>query len=470
MPLTNDALTPLHLALNTARPTVRALLASQASGDLDSPEVLTLLDALPLPYVAEGVGLPLWRPVSPQALALCLLWAAQAGVNVVGAWPDVAQLTNEASSPLAVYMDVSALNACVAHDVDDLVITTQTGMSLGELQHLLYQQGQWLPWDAPPQALLSELLMTLAPTLAQGLKRGLPESVLGLTVALANGTLAKCGGKVVKNVTGYDLQKFYLGTRYQLAHPTQVSLRLMAYPQQATWCVVQAPTLASLQAFTQQVLALPSVTLSALNTLPAHHAQALGLPLVDADNLPSDAWCGYVRVMGLPTLVSPALEQLGKWADAHGLLHTTQPSQHPLHTDTVAQTLGQWACPWRATTSPFSLNTTLVALMACPFGAEITTLEAMQAHWPVAPTVVQVQPASAWVVLVWPAETLTTTAAEAWQTLHQHAHQHDAVLTALHAPPQLAKAVGQWQHPTDSALTALNTQLKHQFDPKGCLL
>jgi FAD/FMN-containing dehydrogenase len=445
------------------------LLASQASSEVDTPSLLTLFDDLPLPHVAEGANLPQWRPALPQALALSLLWAAEAGVNVVGCWPDVAHLAADASPPLAVYIDSSALNACVAHDVDDLVITTQTGMSLGELQHLLYQQGQWLPWDAPPQALLSELLMTLAPTLAQGLKRGLPESVLGLTMALANGALAKCGGKVVKNVTGYDLQKFYLGTRYQLAHPTQVALRLMAYPQQATWCVVQAPNLASLQAFAQQVLALPSVTLSAFNTLPALHAQALGLPVAQADKLTPQVWCGYIRVMGLPTLVVPALAQLGQWAEAHGLLHVSQPSQHPLSSDTVAQTLGQWAAPWRATTSPFPLTTALVALLACPFGAEITTLEAMQAHWPAEPTLVQVQPASAWVVLAWSAETLASTLPEAWQSLHQVAHLHDAVLTALHTPPPLAKAVGQWQHPIDSTLEALNTQLKHQFDPEGCL-
>ena len=103
-------------------------------------------------------------------------------------------------------VDVSAFNRIVEYHPEDMTVTVEAGVPLAHLQEHLRAHNQWLPVD-PPRAMN---VGTLISTNASGPRRygygTIREYLIGLTVVLADGRLVKSGGKVVKNVAGYDLQ------------------------------------------------------------------------------------------------------------------------------------------------------------------------------------------------------------------------------------------------------------------------
>jgi glycolate oxidase FAD binding subunit len=104
-------------------------------------------------------------------------------------------------------------------------------MRLGALQAALRERGQRLSLDPPGDPTLEECVLDdLSGPLRHrfGTMRDL---VIGITVTLADGTRASAGGKVVKNVAGYDLGKLFCGSRGRLGRVDQVALRLHPLPQ-----------------------------------------------------------------------------------------------------------------------------------------------------------------------------------------------------------------------------------------------
>jgi glycolate oxidase FAD binding subunit len=103
------------------------------------------------------------------------------------------------------------LDRVLEYEPADLTLTVEAGITMGKLQALLAERGQFLPIDAPPDATAGGVLAAGA----SGPSRhayGLPRDwLIGCRLALADGTLIKAGGRVVKNVAGYDMQKLAVG-------------------------------------------------------------------------------------------------------------------------------------------------------------------------------------------------------------------------------------------------------------------
>src|SRR5438552_3360089 len=95
-----------------------------------------------------------------------------------------------------------------------MTVTVETGLTLAALQARLAERGQWLPIDPPnPQtATLADILNANGSGPHRFGFGTIREHLLGLTVALADGRLIHSGGKVVKNVAGYDLCKLFVGS------------------------------------------------------------------------------------------------------------------------------------------------------------------------------------------------------------------------------------------------------------------
>jgi len=126
-----------------------------------------------------------------------------------------------------------------AHYADDLVVTVSANMSYGELQSRLAQSQQFLA-IAPPypeQASIGGIIATGITGSMRHRYGAVRDMVLGIEFIRADGVIAKAGGRVVKNVAGYDLMKLLTGSWGTLALITQVSLRL--YPLPTTRCTVQ---------------------------------------------------------------------------------------------------------------------------------------------------------------------------------------------------------------------------------------
>jgi glycolate oxidase FAD binding subunit len=129
--------------------------------------------------------------------------------------------------PADLVIDTGRLADVVEHAAGDLVVTAQAGVALQALNHHVGQAGQWLALD-PPEVGAS--IGGIVATGASGPRRllyGTPRDLLiGITVVLADGTVARSGGKVVKNVAGYDLGKLFTGSFGTLGVIAECTFRL----------------------------------------------------------------------------------------------------------------------------------------------------------------------------------------------------------------------------------------------------
>ena len=121
------------------------------------------------------------------------------------------------------------LNRVIDHAMDDLTITVEAGLPLQNLQNLLAEQGQWLPIDWPRAGAPGSIGGLVARGLAGGLRQrhlGVRDQIIGIGLLRADGTEAHAGGRVVKNVAGYDLMRLLCGSWGSLALITELTLRL----------------------------------------------------------------------------------------------------------------------------------------------------------------------------------------------------------------------------------------------------
>ena len=132
-----------------------------------------------------------------------------------------------------------ALDRVLEHEAGDLTCTVEAGIRLSALQGRLAPAGQRLSLDPPGDPTLGACLAgRLSGPLSH--RFGTPRDlVLGVTLVLGDGTVASSGGKVVKNVAGYDLGKLVCGSEGRLALIARVALRLHPLPAAAATVVVE---------------------------------------------------------------------------------------------------------------------------------------------------------------------------------------------------------------------------------------
>jgi glycolate oxidase FAD binding subunit len=124
-------------------------------------------------------------------------------------------------------VDTRELNRIVEHNTGDLTAVVEAGVTLRELQATFADDDQMLALDPPGEdATIGGIVATGDSGPLRHRYGGPRDLVLGVTVALPDGTVAKAGGKVIKNVAGYDLSKLMAGAYGTLGVVTQVSLRL----------------------------------------------------------------------------------------------------------------------------------------------------------------------------------------------------------------------------------------------------
>jgi glycolate oxidase FAD binding subunit len=137
-------------------------------------------------------------------------------------------------------LTTDGLARILEHEAGDLTCTVESGLRLSELQAALSLHGQRLSLDPPGDPTVGALL---ARNLSGPLRHrfGAPRDlVLGVTLVLADGTIANAGGKVVKNVAGYDLGRLVCGSEGRLALIARASLRLHPLPKAARTLVVES--------------------------------------------------------------------------------------------------------------------------------------------------------------------------------------------------------------------------------------
>ena len=141
-------------------------------------------------------------------------------------------------------LSLSRLNRIVDYDVPNLTITVEAGVTLDELSRVLAAQGNFLPLDAPfAEATVGGVVATNSSGPKRLLYGSARDLTLGVRAVTACGDVVRFGGKVMKNVAGYDMTKLLIGSFGSLGVITEVSFRLLPFPEMEKTLVVTFPSL-----------------------------------------------------------------------------------------------------------------------------------------------------------------------------------------------------------------------------------
>ncbi|HEY6464980.1 MAG TPA: FAD-binding oxidoreductase [Candidatus Acidoferrales bacterium] len=172
-------------------------------------------------------------PSSPEEVLEIVKFAAAEGLALVPCAARTKLGTGMPPQRYDVAVDLSRMDKIAAYDPDDLTLSVEPGVKLCELQRKLNQHGQFLPHGAPFMT-----RATVGGTIASGVEGPLRQMygttrdfVLGMEFVTGDGVAGKSGGRVVKNVTGYDLHKLMIGSLGTLGIMTKINFRTFPAPQ-----------------------------------------------------------------------------------------------------------------------------------------------------------------------------------------------------------------------------------------------
>lgn len=180
------------------------------------------------------------RPTSTEQVSEVLRAAAAHGLRVVPRGRSTKLSWGMPPSAVDVVLDVSALDSVVDHAAGDLIAVTQAGARLADVQETLSAGGQQLAVDEMvPGGSVGGAIAANTSGPRRFVAGTLRDLMIGITVVRADGVVAKAGGRVVKNVAGYDIGKLMIGSLGTLAVVTEAVFRLHPLPQARRW--VTAP-------------------------------------------------------------------------------------------------------------------------------------------------------------------------------------------------------------------------------------
>ena len=210
----------------TAVPAVRSALAAACPAWSDGSSSDAMERVVPS-FVAS--------PSSTAEASALLRVAAAHGLTVVprGAGTGLSWGSPPARCDLVV--DLRSMDQVLEHAAGDLVARVQAGATIGQLTSVLALAGQQLALDAPADATVGGVVAT-GTAGPRRFRYGAPRDLLiGLTVVRADGVVAHSGGKVVKNVAGYDIGKLFSGSQGTLGLITEATFRLHPLPAAVAW-------------------------------------------------------------------------------------------------------------------------------------------------------------------------------------------------------------------------------------------
>jgi glycolate oxidase subunit GlcD len=293
-------------------------------------------------------------PGSIEEACEALLLASAEGWSVVPAgaatWLDVGSTLTSAD----LIISTRRLGRMIEHEPADLVATAEAGLTLRNLNVVLNRNGQWLPLDPPDdgRSTIGGIVatgMSGAQAIGYGSPRG---SVIGMRVALADGRIIKAGGRVVKNVAGYDLCKLFTGSYGSLGLILELTFKLRPLPTRTTTLAARGSidSLMTLAGSVQSLHLLPV----ALEMLSPGVARLLSIPGGEAN------FALLIRYAGSPETVDFQTERtLGFLRDERGI--------------TECSTLDEDERHWRALSAlPFDESNQLI------WRAAVTPTELLQ--------------------------------------------------------------------------------------------
>jgi glycolate oxidase FAD binding subunit len=173
------------------------------------------------------------EPATEQLLAAALRLANQANLAVIPRGGATKQSWANPPTRADIILSTKRLDKIIEHVWSDMTVSVQAGCTVAALQQALAQHGQRLAIDPlwPGTATIGGILSTNDSGSLPLRFGSLRDLIIGSTIALPDGTLASSGGKVVKNVAGYDMQKLITGAYGTLGVITRAVFRLHPLPK-----------------------------------------------------------------------------------------------------------------------------------------------------------------------------------------------------------------------------------------------
>jgi glycolate oxidase FAD binding subunit len=151
------------------------------------------------------------------------------------------------------------LSTPVQHFAGDLVATLPAGATLAEANAALARERQWLPLDPPhaDRATIGGIVATNDSGPRRQLHGATRDLIIGIEVVLADGRVAHAGGRVVKNVAGYDLSRLICGSYGSLAVITSATFKLAPLPPSSRTIVITASDIGAMHEIATAIAAAP---------------------------------------------------------------------------------------------------------------------------------------------------------------------------------------------------------------------
>ncbi|MEM7122440.1 MAG: glycolate oxidase subunit GlcE [Pseudomonadota bacterium] len=264
------------------------------------------------------------RPRDAQGVADALAWAAAEGepMEVVGAGTKRG-LGHGIAAPRV--LDLTGLSGITDYEPEELVLTAAAQTPIAEIEAMLRQKNQQLSFEPPdfgPLLGAPAEHATLGGVIAANLsgprriKAGAArDNFLGLQAVTGRGEAVKAGGRVVKNVTGYDVMKLLAGSYGTLAVLTEISVKVLPAAEKTRTVLVaglDAPTAVDVLGAT---LSSPH-DVSAAAFLPAAHAQRSSVSYVSG----SGASVTAIRLEGPPASTATRMAAIKDMVADHGAI------------------------------------------------------------------------------------------------------------------------------------------------------
>jgi glycolate oxidase FAD binding subunit len=334
-------------------------------------------------------------------------------------------------------LSTQGLDQLIAHAVGDLTVTVESGMKFAQLQQILATAGQFLPLDPayPTRSTIGGIIATAATGSLRHRYGGVRDLLLGISFIRADGKIAKAGGRVVKNVAGYDMMKLFTGSYGTLGILTEVTLRV--YPLTAnSGTVILSGAIAGLRNAAKILLAstLTPIAVDVLSTAFSQHLELSNTPSL------------VVKFATIPASIAEQSEQLLAIGKGLGLKGGTWQGEQEQQLWSGIQT-----GIWESTPIGCKLGVRSTAAVDT-----IALLDRLSAN--LAKGVIHLSSGIGAFAL---------NDSNHIQSLRTHCETNGGFLSVLQAPVDIKQKIDVWGYRGNAV--PLMREIKQQFDPTGIL-
>ncbi len=274
-------------------------LAERAQQIVGGPHLTTDPETLAA-YAVDGVRpAAAAQPGTPEEAAGLLAAAGDLGAGVLPRGAGVHQHLGGTPARADLVIETTRFVGITDYTPADYVVAARAGTRLRDLQAELAKHGQWLPLDPPGgrQATIGGLIAANRNGPRRLLWGAIRDMLIGVRVALPTGEVIKAGGKVVKNVAGYDLTKLFIGSLGAAGVITEATFKIFPLPGEGLTIFLTVPGLVAAHELTTAVMRsylLPSA-LEAVNPVTFRRLSAL----VGRGDPPPGSWGVLMLVEGM---------------------------------------------------------------------------------------------------------------------------------------------------------------------------